>query len=788
MAGQTSNVVEFTDRPVANSANSSQVDSWTGDLATITSFLALYIIAGFVGNCVLVTTLGQCHRLKGNALNKLLICMAVINLFDCIVNMPLILGSVITSKWDYSNVICQVNSAFLQLTNIATIVALLAITFERLLAVRSPTTTTRRRLSSIKTALLIGYVWVHSIALCTPLFIGAVSSTAFPARYLCSIAQGAPLLYVCFLSIFGYFIPFTLIIVFYMFIIYVCFKEKLNEKCQMANKPEMRLALQDCCLYAEIDMSKYVGVLFIFWCILCGPYLVLSSMEQYRNSAEVKSSSVLFSFEYPWKLDLAFTWMYLSYPVFLPVVTLCWRKEVWQKFKNILLCRKSNLINDALPISNLGRRSNGELSNGETHVSGIPVLFATENGLHFQTYGRRSEDEGLSDSRLELCPELDSSGGSGSVIITSHKCDVYSSQLLQLDEDTSDYDSSDEHAMTVGTLSVNIEPPSPTTPCPVSPSTPVTQLPACCWDTARLDKYEKDKEDEGQLNGIGVIGEISGGAEAGVPFKGDQSSNDSGRGSADDFTLHKNQMASNMNETSVDEKLGVVEPELADDVCNECNKETSSDDVKKKKRRKKKRKSKNIVPDEDISVGNDGNTNSGDFVRPPPRLEPITAKVETSESPPSEPLAAPTHKLIELAVPSQGRKSPKSKLTVTRRINSNDGHQTNTSGSSSARGLKSARTIAQKKRVESGKSFGVSSHSDGQTELLDSSCGSCMSAEVKTMSAKAAPVGAKRTTTTKSKKKKCDVSLQTRCSDVSMQIHHSDMELMEMQTCTSSRS
>ena len=767
LAGMTSDGVDFTERPTANS---SQIENWAGDLATKTSFLVMYIIAGFVGNCVLVTTIGQCRRLKGNALNKLLICMAVINLLDCIVNMPLILGSVVTSKWDYGDLVCQLNSAFLQLTNIATIVALLAMTFERLLAVRSPTTTTRRRLSSVKTILLIVYIWVHSIALCIPLFTSAVSSDAFPVRYLCSISQGAPLLYICVLSIFGYLIPFTLIVVFYIFIVYMCCKEKFTEKCQMKDEPEIRVALQDCCLCAEIDMSKYVGVLFIFWCVLCGPYLVLGSVEQYRNSAEVKSSTVSFSFVYPWRLDLAFSWMHLSYPVFLPVITFCWRKEVWQKFKNFVLCHKSNLINDALPISDIGRGMNGDLSNVEAPANDIPVLFATENGLHFQTYGRRSEDEGLSDSRLELCPELESSGGSASVVVTSRKCDVYSSQLLQLDEDTSDFDSSEEPAMTVGTLSVSEEPAMTvgTLSVRIEPSCPSSNTPSltkrsCVDDNANVDECGKEPDENFKLNGSVGTGETS---EAGIPTKGDHSSNDSGRGSADDFTLQKIEMVYSVKETADDQKG-------EEDGCNDCNGEAKGEDGKNKRHRRKKHKYKNNGPIEAVSVGDKSKTILCDFGRPPLRLKPIAAKVETFESPPSDKLTALPH---ELPISPQTRTLPRSKTTTVNNISGSTGYRTNASANGGVHRTKSAQTVAQKKLVESVKSSSrhqtINGDSRTQTELLDSSNGSCTSADDKTLAtAKTVPEAAKRTTTSKSKKKKYKMSLPTQ---------HGDLQLMEM--------
>ena len=54
------------------------------------------VFAGFVGNCVLLATIAQSTRLKGSALNIFVISVAVVNLIDCIVNMPLVLGTTIS--------------------------------------------------------------------------------------------------------------------------------------------------------------------------------------------------------------------------------------------------------------------------------------------------------------------------------------------------------------------------------------------------------------------------------------------------------------------------------------------------------------------------------------------------------------------------------------------------------------------------------------------------------------------------------------------------------------------
>ncbi len=62
-------------------------------LLTASLFL---VLAGFVGNCVLLATIAQSNRLKGSALNIFVVSIAMVNLLDCVVNMPLVLGTTIS--------------------------------------------------------------------------------------------------------------------------------------------------------------------------------------------------------------------------------------------------------------------------------------------------------------------------------------------------------------------------------------------------------------------------------------------------------------------------------------------------------------------------------------------------------------------------------------------------------------------------------------------------------------------------------------------------------------------
>ena len=273
------------------------------------------------------------------------------------------------------------------------------------------------------------------------------------------MADGAPVAYVAMTSLFGFIIPLIAIVILYIIIIRHAVKERVREHPRIVSQAYADSAVPpDSDFWTELNASKYVGVLVILWCVLRGPYLLLSFAEQFRKN---DGSTQPIRQRYPWRVELALTWMYLSYPMFLPIVTFCWRKEVWQKFKNLILCRKSNLINNSEPVPVDGRRppsrhlsedilktvGNKELMPGAIDLNkndSIPVLFATEDGLHFQSYANRAmREEADSSPDEDEVKDLDSSNVSKRA--NARKCDVYGSQVSvkHADDDTSDYNSSE---------------------------------------------------------------------------------------------------------------------------------------------------------------------------------------------------------------------------------------------------------------------------------------------------------------------------------------------------------
>ena len=437
----------------------------TSHLATRTGFLGLFIVVSFLGNLTLVATVTQSRRLRRTSLNLFVVSTACFNLVNCVMNMPLVMGATIKEKWEYGDFMCRMNSAFTQLTKIGMLLSLMCMAVDRLAAVVQPSKYPER-MNRARVNSLIVYSWVQSFAFFIVIWVPAqdLPSRYYPNHYLCSLAEKTSLLYIILESILCFVIPFGIILSIHIHIIKICAKQKLKKK----NMVSRQLTdVEDHQTWQEMLGAMFVGNLFIFWCIFEAPYIILNYINLYVNSKEVQSglgSNAGALVNYPWQVDLAFTWMKLSYPMLLPIVTFVWRKDIWKKFKYLILCRKGNHVNDAAPrltevvtskqIANhkLGaknKRSPQEIRHDtyrktQDHFN-VPVLFATANGIHVQTYVQKDSEDTFSDD-LDVCTSDTQNSKSSDVrLVKARKVDVAGSQAdmsyLQMDGDTSDYDS-----------------------------------------------------------------------------------------------------------------------------------------------------------------------------------------------------------------------------------------------------------------------------------------------------------------------------------------------------------
>ena len=620
------------------------------NMAARASVLALFIIVGFVGNCVLVATIAQSHRLKVFKLNLFILSCAIVNLINCIVNMPLILGNTITEQWDYGDFVCRFNAFTIQLASIAMLLGLMLMSLDRFLAVRyADVEAYTAVMTPVRANFLIVYSWLHAFGFSIPLIFGIIPVKAFPARYLCSVDSGAPILYLALRSIFSYLIPLIVILGFFIYIIKTSIQERMrrslhrNSYTEGENEPQLQ---------TEINTAKFVGVVMALWCLCEGPYLLLTAIEQYKNSSIIQNSGIEINFEYPWEVDLSFTWLKLSYAIVLPIVTFFWRKEVWQKFKNCVLCRKSNLVVDASPKRKTRKKDppkrlaipepNNKVEMNTNGSFTVPVLFATPEGLHVQTFSKKDAD--LLDNETDLEKGLDTTFTDTSVVAT--KCDVYGSQnFLDLDEgDTSDYDSEIDPFSGSNPISVHTKGSFDKIPVEKDTVIEVKEPDAGDKEEIRLDdsglaftinskerekdktkKKKKEKEKEKEI-------ETQEDIDQGIIID-DRNDQDSGRGSYGENSLRKKRRQKQLGteDNNSPNKEGQDQlPKTVDDPQSNTQPETNNSEVPTKR---KKRKKKNKVVETDTTGQDPAEETERKPIpamrRPaPPRLNPIQNRDE----------------------------------------------------------------------------------------------------------------------------------------------------------------
>lgn len=289
--------------------------------------------------------------------------------------------------------------------------------------------------------IMLIYTWVHSISFSAPLLVGAIDVDVYKNVQMCMMANNVSIIYTLIMALVCFLIPIIVSLIFFTLAIKVsCSEHSIHA---MRSQNQYSKDVQEPKLLKELNGAKYTGILLFLWIIMEVPYISAQLIRMFRYSDDLNISS---SFQIPntYPVDVSLVWIRFGFVLVLPILALLWKKELWQLFKNIILCRKSNLIVDLeLKVENPPSREKLDLkySDDKKHVkeekmkeafvhnSGfqVPVLFATSRGVHIQT---GSDEESDYDE----------------IKIRGRKCDVLGSQgnLQGYEYETSDYDSSNE--------------------------------------------------------------------------------------------------------------------------------------------------------------------------------------------------------------------------------------------------------------------------------------------------------------------------------------------------------
>jgi len=294
--------------------------------------------------------------------------------------------------------------------------------------------------------IMILYTWVHSVLFSLPLATEAVPINSYTHINVCIMSTNSSLSYIGALSICCFVIPIIITVILFIIAIKTVYSERKAHQ-EVMTRHHYSSEIEEPKFFKELIGAKFAGCLFVCWLIFVAPFLTSIFANLYQAS-DINSESVYVSGTYSSLIYVIFLKAKYLYVVVLPFFVLFLKKEYWQSFKDVVLCRKHNSVDvESKANKNRDSVSNGtveqfnleeekkrekEEKNKETfiHNSGfqVPVLFATSNGVHIQTYG------------------LDDSSESDEPVIRGRKCDVIGSQgnLQQVGDDTSDYDSGNE--------------------------------------------------------------------------------------------------------------------------------------------------------------------------------------------------------------------------------------------------------------------------------------------------------------------------------------------------------
>ena len=345
---------------------------------------------------------------------------------------------------------------------------------DRFISVRNAGFATEQRGFTVsRAALLIALAWLCSIGLSLPLVVPTgVDIEGNSQRYLCTIHSKASPAYVWTTTAVGYVCPVGVVVA--MFIATAAsaaaHRRKLSSSQAYSSSTESATHITEtgptpavgrhrrdpaATLTVEVNAAKYVACLFAAWCLFILPFPVLW-LVRIGRTAFLSSRSQPFS--YTRDADAVVTWLFVSYPVLLPVITCIWRRNVCCScvHRTRTCCRESVSAaeassNNQSPSVTPKRRqrvggvhpfyiSPGRPGGGfETSDRSVPVLFATARGLHIRS-SSAPDPAPATDRQVEEVKSEDD----------ARKCDVFGSVSALQNEDlinTSDYDSGDDDAV-----------------------------------------------------------------------------------------------------------------------------------------------------------------------------------------------------------------------------------------------------------------------------------------------------------------------------------------------------
>lgn len=388
-------------------------------------FLALFTILSFTANSLLIGTIASSYRLRHSVINFILLNLVVVNLIDTAFNMALTLLYVTMCepedcRWRLGAIVCQLNSFAGQLVGVETIFTLTLLAMDRAVALLS-TARYKLRMTSTRTSVAIAISWLIALSFSLPILTGSIPSNPFELRYFCSVANGAPLAYPISIVVLCYVLPLLVILGAFGTVYHKAHLHRLYRKLDLVHSTDRDRIIDTRRFQDFLSLSKFVVALVIIWLLLQGPYVILNFLEQMANSREILAANNNVRLTLPNASETAITWVKFLYPVILPLLVFSCCRDVWKKLKDLVCCKKTNVINTVIR-TDAGLDDNYDEAEVAQNLR-VPTLVATTDGLHVEQV-KTDADGNVIGEELQFADH------------PPHHCTP--------EEQTSDYDSGDE--------------------------------------------------------------------------------------------------------------------------------------------------------------------------------------------------------------------------------------------------------------------------------------------------------------------------------------------------------
>ncbi|XP_044749566.1 rhodopsin-like [Coccinella septempunctata] len=245
------------------------------DAGYIASALALLIIGvlGFFLNLFVIILMLRDKQLW-TPLNIILFNLVCSDFSVSIFGNPFALLSALAHGWIFGTMMCQIYGFFMSLLGITSITTLTVLAFERYMMVSRPFQ--NYIISRRSATILVLGIWTYSLALTVPPLVGWGKYVNEAANISCSINWETQTLnamsYICYLFIFGLFIPVTIIVFSYINIV-VQMKQN-SIKMGQVRKAEKRIAYM-------------VLLMIILFMVAWTPYAVLALLIQFGDASSL---------------------------------------------------------------------------------------------------------------------------------------------------------------------------------------------------------------------------------------------------------------------------------------------------------------------------------------------------------------------------------------------------------------------------------------------------------------------------------------------------------------------